>query len=38
MEQCGERESLAMVGMRKPSLHFYSRSTVIFEGRSARRW
>jgi len=28
-------ESLAMVGMRKPSLHFYSGSTVIFEGRSA---
>lgn len=30
-----ERESLAMVGLRKPSLHFYSRATVIFEGRSA---
>jgi 4-amino-4-deoxy-L-arabinose transferase-like glycosyltransferase len=28
-------EGLAMVGMRKPSLHFYSGSTVIFEGRSA---
>lgn len=35
VEQRGERESLAMVGMRKPSLHFYSRSTVLFEGRSA---
>ncbi len=24
-----------MVGLRKPSLHFYSEATVIFEGRSA---
>ena len=30
-----EKEGLAMVGLRKPSLHFYSRATVIFEGRSA---
>jgi 4-amino-4-deoxy-L-arabinose transferase-like glycosyltransferase len=29
-------ESLAMVGLRQPSLHFYSRATVLFEGRSAR--
>jgi 4-amino-4-deoxy-L-arabinose transferase-like glycosyltransferase len=28
-------ESLAMVGLMKPSLHFYTGSTVIFEGRSA---
>jgi hypothetical protein len=27
-------EPLAMVGLIKPSLHFYSRSTVLFEGRS----
>ncbi|MFM1798792.1 MAG: hypothetical protein RLZZ117_1070 [Cyanobacteriota bacterium] len=27
-------EPLAMVGLRKPSLHFYSRATVLFEGRS----
>jgi 4-amino-4-deoxy-L-arabinose transferase-like glycosyltransferase len=30
-----EEEGLAMVGLSKPSLHFYSRATVIFEGRSA---
>jgi 4-amino-4-deoxy-L-arabinose transferase-like glycosyltransferase len=35
VQQRGEREALAMVGMRQPSVHFYSRSTVIFEGRSA---
>jgi 4-amino-4-deoxy-L-arabinose transferase-like glycosyltransferase len=35
VEQHGAQEGLAMVGMRQPSLHFYSRSTVIFEGRSA---
>lgn len=29
-----DSEALAMVGLRKPSLHFYSRSTVLFEGRS----
>jgi 4-amino-4-deoxy-L-arabinose transferase-like glycosyltransferase len=28
-------EPLAMVGLMKPSLHFYSRRTVIYEGRSA---
>jgi 4-amino-4-deoxy-L-arabinose transferase-like glycosyltransferase len=28
-------ETLAMVGLMKPSLHFYSGATVIFEGRSA---
>ena len=27
-------EPLAMVGLIKPSLHFYSQSTVLFEGRS----
>jgi 4-amino-4-deoxy-L-arabinose transferase-like glycosyltransferase len=27
-------EALAMVGLIKPSLHFYSQSTVLFEGRS----
>jgi 4-amino-4-deoxy-L-arabinose transferase-like glycosyltransferase len=27
-------EALAMVGLMKPSLHFYSQSTVLFEGRS----
>ena len=27
-------EALAMVGLMKPSLHFYSRRTVLFEGRS----
>jgi len=30
-----EEESLAMVGAPKPSLHFYSRATVLFEGSSA---
>jgi 4-amino-4-deoxy-L-arabinose transferase-like glycosyltransferase len=33
--QHSEEEALAMVGLRKPSLHYYSRATVIFEGRSA---
>lgn len=28
------QETLAMVGMRQPSLHYYSNATVIFEGRS----
>lgn len=28
------QEPLAMVGMRQPSLHYYSNATVIFEGRS----
>ena len=28
------QEPLAMVGLRKPSLHYYSHATVIFEGRS----
>ncbi len=28
-------EALAMVGLIKPSLHFYSQSTVLFEGRSS---
>ncbi|MFM7733761.1 MAG: ArnT family glycosyltransferase [Cyanobium sp.] len=27
-------ESLAMLGLMKPSLHYYSRATVIYEGRS----
>ncbi len=35
LKQRSNQEGLAMVGLRKPSLHFYSRSTVIFEGRSA---
>ncbi|MGA1302698.1 MAG: ArnT family glycosyltransferase [Cyanobium sp.] len=30
----GDQEPLAMVGMRQPSLHYYSNATVIFEGRS----
>jgi hypothetical protein len=30
-----EEEDLAKVGLRKPSLHFHSRASVIFEGRSA---
>ncbi|MEB3193489.1 MAG: glycosyltransferase family 39 protein [Cyanobacteriota bacterium] len=29
-----EQETLAMVGRRQPSLHYYSDATVIFEGRS----
>ena len=29
-----DHENLAMVGLRQPSLHFYSNATVIFEGRS----
>lgn len=33
-QQQRQGESLAMVGMRRPSLHFYSGSTVLFEGRS----
>jgi 4-amino-4-deoxy-L-arabinose transferase-like glycosyltransferase len=32
--QRGDSEPLAMVGLRKPSLHYYSRATVLFEGRS----
>ena len=32
--QRNDREAVAMVGLRKPSLHFYSRATVLFEGRS----
>jgi 4-amino-4-deoxy-L-arabinose transferase-like glycosyltransferase len=35
LKQRFNQEGLAMVGWHKPSLHFYSRSTVIFEGRSA---
>lgn len=34
LKQRYSREGLAMVGQMKPSLHFYSRSTVIFEGSS----
>ena len=29
-------ESVAMVGLNKPSLHFYSQRTIVFEGRSAQ--
>jgi 4-amino-4-deoxy-L-arabinose transferase-like glycosyltransferase len=29
-----DAEALAMVGLIKPTLHFYSKSTVLFEGRS----
>jgi 4-amino-4-deoxy-L-arabinose transferase-like glycosyltransferase len=32
--QRSPHEALAMVGLIKPSLHFYSQSTVLFEGRS----
>jgi 4-amino-4-deoxy-L-arabinose transferase-like glycosyltransferase len=32
--QRSDSEPLAMVGLRKPSLHYYSRATVLFEGRS----
>ena len=34
-EQRRQGESLAMVGLMKPSLHFYSHATVIYEGQSA---
>jgi 4-amino-4-deoxy-L-arabinose transferase-like glycosyltransferase len=33
-QQRQQGESLAMVGLMKPSLHYYSRATVIYEGRS----
>lgn len=35
VQQSDGDEPLAMVGLMKPSLHFYSRRTVIYEGRSA---
>jgi len=35
VQQSDGDEPLAMVGLIKPSLHFYSRRTVIYEGRSA---
>lgn len=34
--QPGPAESVAMVGLNKPSLHFYSERTIVFEGRSAQ--
>jgi 4-amino-4-deoxy-L-arabinose transferase-like glycosyltransferase len=34
LEERGDHEALAMVGIRQPSLHYYSNATVIFEGRS----
>ncbi len=34
-DQRSASEALAMVGLIKPSLHFYSQLTVLFEGRSA---
>jgi 4-amino-4-deoxy-L-arabinose transferase-like glycosyltransferase len=33
-QQRQQEENLAMVGLMKPSLHYYSRATVIYEGRS----
>lgn len=34
LKERSHEETLAMVGMRQPSLHYYSNATVIFEGRS----